>query len=110
MKNLEERMKMIEQLKATNNMETQLIITENVEKRKEFKEIVKMNNMNIKEERNKKMVPYESELKGSIDPNKGFTMVRKPKNLKVNQGFNHQFYPIKSEYEKIIENQKSDDT
>ena len=66
--------------------------------------------MNIKGERQKNMVPYESELKGSIDPNKGYTMLGKPKDLKVNQGFNHQFYPMKSDYEKIVENQKSDDT
>lgn len=104
---LSKRWQTIEFLKQHNSMENQQLIVQRSEKRQDLMDIVNKNKDEIKKKQIE-ITPIESNIKSSIELNKGYTIVGKPKEIKYKQGFNHNFYTIKSEFDMIKESQRED--
>lgn len=110
MRSLNEKLKLIEELKSKNLLENQAKMVENMNKRKELKMIVDDNKskLNKEFEEKEKNNHIETKVISSIELNKGFSIVGKPKPEKMLTGFNHEFYTIKSDVDNIMSNQKDD--
>lgn len=107
LENLKNKWENIEYLKKNNSLETQKVIVERAEKRKDLKKLVEINKKS-REKKVEKLIPQETNYKSSIELNKGFTILGKPTENKIKQGFNHHFYTLRSEFDVIMENQRTD--
>ncbi len=110
MRSLNEKLKLIEELKSKNLLENQAKQVENTYKRKQLKNIVDENKSKIHKEliEKEKREHIDTKIISYIELKKGFSIVGKPKPEKILTGFNHEFYTIKSDVDNIMSNQKDD--